>query len=176
MSQTNSSRLRSFKSPSFRYRFTREGRDQSYALTTTNFLSPIIQLYAGKHIRITLIALYNYGALHQHHKSGFKYNSFTMSSASKKRKIAEVAPTKYYAVKAGHTPGVYTDYAECQKNTTGFRGASCKLSLTSATLKNSLANPLIQSRPSQQSRKQKTSSPAKPSLRPRNPQEISSTP
>lgn len=50
-----------------------------------------------------------------------------MSSASKKRKIAEVTTVKYYAVRAGHTPGVYTSWSDCQLNTTGFKGAQCKL-------------------------------------------------
>lgn len=49
----------------------------------------------------------------------------TMSSSSRKRKLEDPAPAKYYAVRAGHTPGVYRTWAECQKNTTGFKGASC---------------------------------------------------
>ncbi|KIM98948.1 hypothetical protein OIDMADRAFT_104854 [Oidiodendron maius Zn] len=54
-----------------------------------------------------------------------------MSSASKKRKFGDVvAPTKYYAVRAGHKPGVYSNWAECQANITGFKGASCKISGT----------------------------------------------
>jgi Caulimovirus viroplasmin len=49
------------------------------------------------------------------------------SSASKKRKFGDVAQsTKYYAVKAGHRPGVYNTWAECQANITGFKGASCR--------------------------------------------------
>lgn len=52
-----------------------------------------------------------------------------MATASKKRKLAdEAAPVKYYAVLAGHKPGVYTEWAECQKNTTGFKGAQCMFS------------------------------------------------
>lgn len=49
------------------------------------------------------------------------------SSASKKRKFGDVAPTKYYAVRAGHKPGVYLSWPECQANITGFKGASCML-------------------------------------------------
>lgn len=48
-----------------------------------------------------------------------------MSTASKKRKLGEDA-TKYYAVRAGKTPGVYTTWKECQEQTTGFKGASYK--------------------------------------------------
>jgi ribonuclease HI len=47
------------------------------------------------------------------------------SSASKKRKFGDVAPTKYYAVRAGHKPGVYMTWPECQANITGFKGAAC---------------------------------------------------
>jgi hypothetical protein len=49
----------------------------------------------------------------------------TMSTASKKRKLGEDVQ-KFYAVKAGKTPGVYLSWAECQENTTGFKGAVCK--------------------------------------------------
>ncbi|TVY21070.1 Ribonuclease H1 [Lachnellula arida] len=49
-----------------------------------------------------------------------------MSTASKKRKLADDTPQKYYGVRAGKTPGVYTSWADCQENTTGFRGAQYK--------------------------------------------------
>jgi len=48
-----------------------------------------------------------------------------MSTASKKRKLGDDA-TKYYAVRAGKTPGVYMTWKECQDQTTGFKGASYK--------------------------------------------------
>jgi ribonuclease HI len=48
-----------------------------------------------------------------------------MSTASKKRKLGEDV-TKYYAVRAGKTPGVYMTWKECQEQTTGFKGASYK--------------------------------------------------
>jgi ribonuclease HI len=48
-----------------------------------------------------------------------------MSTASKKRKLTEDL-TKYYAVRAGKTPGVYMTWKECQEQTTGFKGASYK--------------------------------------------------
>jgi ribonuclease HI len=48
-----------------------------------------------------------------------------MSTASKKRKIGDDV-TKYYAVRAGKTPGVYVTWKECQEQTTGFKGASYK--------------------------------------------------
>jgi len=56
------------------------------------------------------------------------YNYLSMSSASKKRKLGdgdEEKGKKWYAVKAGHTPGVYESYKECQRMTTGFKGANC---------------------------------------------------
>lgn len=48
-----------------------------------------------------------------------------MSTASKKRKLTEDL-TKYYAVRAGKTPGVYMTWKDCQEQTTGFKGASYK--------------------------------------------------
>lgn len=45
-------------------------------------------------------------------------------TASKKRKTD--AGPKFYAVKAGFRPGVYTTYAECSAQTAGFKGAVCK--------------------------------------------------
>lgn len=47
------------------------------------------------------------------------------STGSKKRKLEEDA-TKYYAVKAGHTTGIFERWADCQKNITGFKGAVCE--------------------------------------------------
>ncbi len=35
-------------------------------------------------------------------------------------------PGKFYAVKAGREPGIYTSWADCQKQTTGFKGATFK--------------------------------------------------
>lgn len=50
-----------------------------------------------------------------------------MSNANpKKRKQPDDAPQKFYGVRAGKKPGVYTTWADCQENTTGFRGASYK--------------------------------------------------
>lgn len=56
-----------------------------------------------------------------------------MASAGKKRKLGEDVQ-KWYAVRAGKTPGVYKTWAECQKMTTGFKGASCKSSCCSLHL------------------------------------------
>ncbi len=56
------------------------------------------------------------------------YNFLGMSAAGKKRKLGdgdEEKGKKWYAVKAGHTPGVYESYKECQRMTTGFKGANC---------------------------------------------------
>jgi ribonuclease HI len=42
----------------------------------------------------------------------------------KKRK-ADALMQKFYAVRAGHTPGIYYTWQECQPQITGFRGAQC---------------------------------------------------
>jgi ribonuclease HI len=44
--------------------------------------------------------------------------------ASKKRKL-DAGEQKYYAVRAGFKPGVYTTWAICQQQITGFKGAQC---------------------------------------------------
>lgn len=61
-----------------------------------------------------------------------------MSTASKKRKLGEGGGAaekdqKFYAVRAGKVPGVYSTWRECQDNITGFKGANCELSLYSAS-------------------------------------------
>ncbi|CZT07462.1 related to ribonuclease H1 [Rhynchosporium agropyri] len=48
-----------------------------------------------------------------------------MSSGSKKRKLGEDVQ-KFYAVKAGRTPGVYLSWKECQERTSGYAGAIYK--------------------------------------------------
>lgn len=50
--------------------------------------------------------------------------SAVVPNPSKKRKTDNIP--KFYAVKAGFKPGVYATYAECQKQTAGFKGAVCK--------------------------------------------------
>lgn len=48
---------------------------------------------------------------------------------SKKRKMdggGSDKEQKYYAVRAGHKPGVYTSWAICQQQISGFKGAMCK--------------------------------------------------
>ncbi|KAL3427564.1 RNase H domain protein [Phlyctema vagabunda] len=47
------------------------------------------------------------------------------ASSTKKRKHSETT-MKYYAVRAGHKPGVYTSWDDCIEQITGFRGASHK--------------------------------------------------
>ncbi|KAK0387978.1 hypothetical protein NLU13_4222 [Sarocladium strictum] len=53
--------------------------------------------------------------------SGLAGAPLPSTTTSKKRKV-ETGP-KYYAVKAGFVPGVYTNYADCQRQTAGFKGA-----------------------------------------------------
>lgn len=45
-------------------------------------------------------------------------------SASKKRKAA--TQPKFYAVRAGRNPGVFSDWNQCKESITGFKGASCE--------------------------------------------------
>jgi hypothetical protein len=42
-----------------------------------------------------------------------------------KRKRA--ADPKFYAVRAGHRPGIYHSWSECLAQVKGFKGATCKL-------------------------------------------------
>jgi ribonuclease HI len=51
-------------------------------------------------------------------------SSAAMPGTSKKKKTENVQ--KYYAVQAGFVPGVYMTYAECQAQTSGFKGAVCE--------------------------------------------------
>lgn len=39
------------------------------------------------------------------------------------------AESKFYAVRAGHKPGVYTTWTICQQQISGFKGAQCMCSL-----------------------------------------------
>lgn len=52
------------------------------------------------------------------------HTSTTSSDNSRKRKLP--GQTKYYAVRAGHRPGVYTEWKDCEQNITKFRGSACK--------------------------------------------------
>ncbi|KAH8593260.1 ribonuclease H-like domain-containing protein [Bisporella sp. PMI_857] len=48
-----------------------------------------------------------------------------MAGTTRKRKLDDDG-VKYYAVKAGHTPGVFTAWKLCQQSITGFKGAQFK--------------------------------------------------
>ncbi|KAI9742473.1 MAG: hypothetical protein M1818_004007 [Claussenomyces sp. TS43310] len=54
----------------------------------------------------------------------------TTSSASRKRKLPD--HIKYYAVRTGHQPGVYTKWKDCEQNITKFKGAVFKSFLRQA--------------------------------------------
>lgn len=47
------------------------------------------------------------------------------ATVPKKRKAGGSAETKYYGVRAGKVPGVYTQWSQCQEMITGFKGANC---------------------------------------------------
>jgi hypothetical protein len=51
--------------------------------------------------------------------------TITMPSKGKKRKMEEEVE-KFYAVRAGFTPGVYSDWTDCQEQISGFKGAQCE--------------------------------------------------
>lgn len=50
--------------------------------------------------------------------------STAKTTYKRKRKPGE---ERYYAVRSGRIPGVYTTWQECQSMITGFAGAQCKL-------------------------------------------------
>lgn len=54
----------------------------------------------------------------------------SVNMPAKKRKM-DAAEQKYYAVRAGFKPGVYTSWTICQQQITGFKGAQCTLPLVS---------------------------------------------
>jgi len=54
------------------------------------------------------------------------YGSNSSSTVPQKRKGS--SQVKFYAVKAGHTPGVYLSWKECEQHISGFRGAVCECS------------------------------------------------
>lgn len=58
-------------------------------------------------------------------KSASQPANTTTAKTSRKRKM-DADSQKYYAVRAGVKPGVYLTWAECQEQTAGFRGASCR--------------------------------------------------
>jgi hypothetical protein len=51
------------------------------------------------------------------------------TNVPKKRKASSAAEPKFYGVKAGKVPGVYTLWSDCQEMITGFKGASCTFKL-----------------------------------------------
>ncbi|KAF4950870.1 hypothetical protein FGADI_7910 [Fusarium gaditjirri] len=62
---------------------------------------------------------------------------FGAGSSSKMRKTAK--GTKFYAVKTGRVPGIYSNYEACQAQTTGFPGAQFKSFLTRGDAQNYIA-------------------------------------
>lgn len=55
-------------------------------------------------------------------------SALTAGSAGTKRK--KTGEPKFYAVRQGHTPGIYHTWVDCLKQVTGFKGATCQLMLT----------------------------------------------
>jgi len=53
-------------------------------------------------------------------------SSADASHDTKKRKTDKMEEAKFYAVRAGHVPGVYKTWAECTEQTWGFKGANYK--------------------------------------------------
>jgi ribonuclease HI len=50
--------------------------------------------------------------------------SSNASSGTKRKRGSEM---KFYAVRAGQTPGIYHSWADCKEQITGFKGAVCEL-------------------------------------------------
>lgn len=48
----------------------------------------------------------------------------TASSGTKRKRGSEM---KFYAVRAGHKPGIYHSWNDCKEQITGFKGAVCEL-------------------------------------------------
>ncbi len=48
------------------------------------------------------------------------------SSSTVPQKRKGSSQVKFYAVRAGHNPGVYLSWKECEQNISGFKGAACK--------------------------------------------------
>jgi ribonuclease HI len=53
-------------------------------------------------------------------------NQALASSSTVPQKRKSSPQVKFYAVRAGHTPGVYLSWKECEQNISGFRGAACE--------------------------------------------------
>ena len=51
------------------------------------------------------------------------------SSATSGLKRKRESSVKFYAVRIGHKPGIYHNWADCLAQVKGFRGATCKSSL-----------------------------------------------
>lgn len=52
-----------------------------------------------------------------------KTTNSSSTTVSRKRKMS--TQPKFYAVRAGHNPGVYLTWAECEQNITKFKNALC---------------------------------------------------
>jgi ribonuclease HI len=50
----------------------------------------------------------------------------SLSQGRPKKQRTDPNGIKYYAVRAGKTPGVYLTWADCQAQTAGYRGAMCE--------------------------------------------------
>jgi ribonuclease HI len=75
--------------------------------------------------------------------------STSSSTAPQKRKGS--LQIKFYAVKAGHNPGVYLSWKECEQNISGFRGAACEYSyIGEMTSTNLASSPIVKSFPTRE--------------------------
>lgn len=69
-----------------------------------------------KSIKVASSVVSSSSALAAHDTSG-------VTAGTKRKRTGEM---KYYAVRAGFNPGVYTSWADCMAQIKGFKGAKCR--------------------------------------------------
>lgn len=72
-------------------------------------------------------------------KNGGASSTGASSSATTHKRKRKPGEARYYAVRAGRIPGVYTTWDECQSMINGFSGAQCKSSGGAAQLQEWMA-------------------------------------
>lgn len=98
-------------------------------LSTTGL---IFRLAPFADIRVSMPAKNQKAAVPTSSRSASAHAVAASQPLSKKRKMGG-AEKKYYAVRFGKKPGVYTDWTECQEQISGFKGAICSYHFTLLT-------------------------------------------
>ena len=110
------------KSDFTRCELLHSGTRSTTKTTTRTAVQKIPRYTIHEKIR-TVFALQKYNLYYKY--SFARMSPAAMAAASKKRKLGD-GGQKYYAVRAGNVPGVYTSWDDCKANTYGYRGAQCK--------------------------------------------------